>query len=668
MKTELKINILPFLLIGLAHLLIYFVTLSFASPDGSVSTLQPDTALYCQSARRIVEGHPFSYSEGELVSTGTTSVLQPFLLAIPYAVGLHGNQLLSAGFVLNALFYLVYIVAWMLVSHRLCVNKRVIGLFSIVLVLSAQPIYCALGQTDIGLWMAVSAVLAALLVYQRWKAAALVAFLAPWIRPEGFAFAMALMLTVPFCKNRRKEFLTLSTIALISTVFVFAFNFYLTGRFQFDSVAHKGYFKTQPLPDAIGTTYISFVDLLKTYFLGLAQKTPFVYLYAPLVSGLLFFWGMATRKWHDTMDNGLGTLILAGLGSFFLVATSGWQGVNFDRYLVWAIPLVLMIVSEGAVSLAECKHLKNVKALPFLVLLGFTACSAVVTIAISYSSAKRISSEFEYYSACENLMAAEDKEAGSQTPRAVGGLSCGGAYYFGSRRFVHFAGLYSPAFFDYYRLQTAMELLKNRPELRPTYLITEGMNSLVSPELQEQVYGRILSVGPSEDDFLRLADWSAFERGAQIPEAPEGKSLTARLDVGYLPDEHACDYEVIDRWRMKPREVFFSAKNLGDKLAVDAGRIIRGGDMMTIPLKPGRDCTVVVRTLASCDGVEFNSPIRMLLNIDDKDVGYVGYDLNLKTNAFQEVSFKIPGKAIRQTPSRIGFLGDHIACGYWFFQ
>ena len=60
--------------------------------------------------------------------------------------------------------------------------------------------------------------------------------------------------------------------------------------------------------------------------------------------------------------------------------------------------------------------------------------------------------------------------------------------------------------------------------------------------------------------------------------------------------------------------------------------------------------------------------VRMLLNIDDKDVGYVGYDLNLKTNAFQEVSFKIPGKAIRQTPSRIGFLGDHIACGYWFFQ
>ena len=79
---------------------------------------QPDTFFYCQAARRIVEGHPFSFSEGTVVSTGTTTVAYPFVLAVPYALGCTGDAMLLAGFVLNAAFYLVFLVSWGIVIRR----------------------------------------------------------------------------------------------------------------------------------------------------------------------------------------------------------------------------------------------------------------------------------------------------------------------------------------------------------------------------------------------------------------------------------------------------------------------------------------------------------------------------------------------------------------------
>ena len=94
------------LCIGLIQVAAYYLAGTLASPDGSMAVPQPDTLLYCQAARRIAEGHPFSFSEGAAACTGTTSVLYPFILAIPYLLGAKGDALLTAGFILNALFYI----------------------------------------------------------------------------------------------------------------------------------------------------------------------------------------------------------------------------------------------------------------------------------------------------------------------------------------------------------------------------------------------------------------------------------------------------------------------------------------------------------------------------------------------------------------------------------
>ena len=149
------------LCIGLVQIAGYYLAGTLASPDGSMAVPQPDTLLYCQAARRIAEGHPFSFSEGADVCTGTTSVLYPFILAIPYLLGAKGDSLLTAGFLLNALFYLAFLLGWaraLQIWLERPLSRLVAGM---LIALSGQIAFCAMAQSDIGCWLALSGWLAA---------------------------------------------------------------------------------------------------------------------------------------------------------------------------------------------------------------------------------------------------------------------------------------------------------------------------------------------------------------------------------------------------------------------------------------------------------------------------------------------------------------------------
>ena len=96
--------------VAVVQIALYYLAASTIRSDGALAIAQPDTLLYCQAARRIAEGSPFSFSPGTAVSTGTTSVLYPFLLAFLYWGGFKGTALIAAGFVLNAVLYLAFVV------------------------------------------------------------------------------------------------------------------------------------------------------------------------------------------------------------------------------------------------------------------------------------------------------------------------------------------------------------------------------------------------------------------------------------------------------------------------------------------------------------------------------------------------------------------------------
>ena len=94
--------VLPWVPLALAVGLLARVTLGavlarLGHPGGTLD----DTYIHLQYARAIAEGHPLRFHAGEAVSSGSTSLLWPLVLAPFWAVGLRGELLLWPAWILS---------------------------------------------------------------------------------------------------------------------------------------------------------------------------------------------------------------------------------------------------------------------------------------------------------------------------------------------------------------------------------------------------------------------------------------------------------------------------------------------------------------------------------------------------------------------------------------
>ena len=671
------------LCIGLIQVAAYYLAGTLASPDGSMAVPQPDTLLYCQAARRIAEGHPFSFSEGAAACTGTTSVLYPFILAIPYLLGAKGDALLTAGFILNALFYIIFLLGWAK-ALEIWLEKPLARLTAALLIaLSGQIAFCAMAQSDIGCWLAVSGWFAAGLAMRNRLVYGAVLIAGPWLRPEGMVLAIAfgmvwLALAIHLRRTRENsqnfalgKDATVLALAAISCIGVFALNYALTGQMQFSSVANKGYFKKLPFCMAVDQTVVDGLKMLKDYIFGLATSSPRDMTVVPFLAAVFIWLGFFRRSWRSPRDMGLAVMLLAAGGTLFTVAQSGWQGTNFDRYIVWTIPLLTVFLSEGIAVAGEALQARKASALlPFAVCVAFSAATAVFAACRFHSS-----------SMSTDLMRLFATEMDAKLPPnvSVGALgSAGIAYKLGDRPFRHLWGIYSPEF-TVKTVPAVSEILKNEPRKRFDYWFLKP--DLIAAPLgdhMEECYGENVLTGPSGME-VRMAKWDAYDWSA-TPKTitPDGMKQIARVDVGHEADEIASDYETIDRYGRQALEAYTIVDKLNGRTAIDAARLLAGGDAMTVPLEPGKNTMVVMRTYPQKvekrteDGgviastYAFANPLKMKVTVDGQDAGMVS--VAYSTNGFSDVSFTIPGAAIGQTPCRIAFLGDHIAAGYWFYQ
>ena len=378
---------------------------------------QPDTLLYCQAARRIVEGAPFSYSAGTAACTGTTSVIYPFILAVPYALGLKGDLLVTAGFVLNAAFYLIFLLGWCSLACRIFAGCPAGRFLSVALVATFGPFaYCALAQSDIGLWMAVSAWLAYGLYCDRKHIYVPLLLLAPWVRPEGMIVALSVVgfATLKWLIGSRRvsRDLLLNLLILSSVVGVFALNYAITGECQFSSVAHKGHFKNLSFTSAAYASAIDLMRIAKAYLLGLPQNAPRDFCFLPLIGAACMWIGLFARRWSDVSWREF-SWYLAMAGGIATVATSGWQNTNLDRYLIWIMPVLILYMAHGANALAvgiwqlvvPMDHNGRARSpsapIPAILLLAFNLVMAVVFVWIFRHSSAGADASRNFAARCE---------------------------------------------------------------------------------------------------------------------------------------------------------------------------------------------------------------------------------------------------------------------------
>ncbi len=641
-----------------------------ASPDGSFPVPQPDTLLYAQAARRICEGAPFSFSAGTAASTGTTSVLYPFALAVPYCIGFRGDSLFAAGFWLNALFYLVFLWGWTAAICRWVRDDRAKRLAVVLLALLGHAAYCALAQSDIGIWMAASALVAAGLATNRPVLLAASLAVAPWVRPEGVFCGLALVAVVVWRRAFSRRIAAVGALWALSVAGVFALNYALTGAAQFASVANKGYLSQYGFAAAVQKTFADGVLMFMDLFLSLSREMPRSLDAVPVVGGIVFLCGLFAHDWRaKTAPRQVAWLIALGLG-FASVAQSGWQNTNVDRYMAWVLPIVPVFAAEGAVWLADRMPRSPLSRLLAPSLVAFAVLGSVVYACIFHGFARDGGQLRAFAVACEGVMPKGASVAANG--------ECGVAYFMSPRRVAHLSAMYSPEF-KFMGMAERMDDLKRNPGKRFDYWCLEGeFSELRASSFSESAFGPCVLAGPGSRGLYK-ADWAAYDEADRAPAALPRENLVCRVDVGYPPDEDASRYDVVDRFsRRVPPPFFICARDRSGRVMADAGRVVMGGDEMDVPAAAGRDVRVVMRVFSSGastidDGIvrqEVRGGIPESFSMNVAVDGQVVRQVSLRCDKglFTDVSFTIPGAAFRGGAARVAFLGDHIPFGYWFFQ
>ncbi len=683
---------------GLQILAYYFVGSMLTPHTFSIACPQPDTLLYCQSAKQIALGQPFVFSPGEAPSTGCTSHLYPFLLAIPYLLGMKGATLLLGGFILNALFYLAFLYAWHHIFEALLDDDRARLCASVLLGLFGQSVCCALGQTDTGLTMAVTAGAFAAWLKNRRLVFGILLALSPWCRPEGmmlvagFGTALVCAFLLSVVKSRQValskeensslvarrpalshgDFIAVG-VAALSAGGVFVFNYFLTGQFQFHSVEFKGYFGNMPLADAMLATMIDFTAMLRQLALGQPSGSIAREVYMmPFLGAILGVAGFLTFNWRKRGVS-INCWLIACLLSLVSVASSGWQGTNFDRYLAWLLPTGLVFASHGIVKIEELtrggiSHGK-VAAIPVLLQL----VGAVAAIGWFAKGSRLGQFDYETYIAANDAIASTRGDVGAA-------FSVGGAYLFDGRRTMHLRGYYSPAFRAREPICN-LEVVKHEPDNRFDYWLAQTPKPYLcawdaSPLADKQVFQGMNQFSLWKTDWT-LLDAALWPCTTNAPIG--GLTISDGIDVGYLRDEQRTKFAV--NYRMPGLSYLAFAMNGecdGTRL-VDVGRPVIGWADMTVRLKPGKDATAIIRTAANAGQVQANiyapfhklslkTGMRLNVFVDGKPATSVQATLDDGDGKFSEVAFRIPGEAIRNETSLVQIFGDHLAFAYWFYQ
>lgn len=650
---------------AIAQIAFYYLSGAIINGQGPFTIAQPDALLYFQSARRIAEGHAFSFSAGTAASTGTTSVLYPFVLAFFYKFGFTGTKLFACGFVLNAFFYLVFLASWA-AAFRKWLDERLAVFATILLVLFPQPAFCALAQSDTGMWMAVSGLIAYGLASNRTWLYAPLLVLSPWVRPEGGVLAIALGCVGLMRRNWRV--VGIAVLTAISIVSLLLFNGWLTDSGLFSSVAGKGYFKNLPFDAAVIKTSRDLLEIFRDVILGISTAAPRIMYALPLLGAAVFFIGLCSRNWCFKTDWPLLALLLAGCGGLLIVAQSGWQGTNMDRYFAWLMPLVVFFHACGWYKLyvwaSACSCRKLILATPML----FSLFANLYMICAFHMSSVEMERMVKFAQILDQ----------SLFPSASVGTTswCGLAYLFGNRRLAHLSGIYSPEF-ECRHTRGFYEILKNNPDTRFDYWLVSPSDTL--PDDVVALLGPSEVVGPEGFEAKHMR-WTAFDQAAKVPIC-DGKTLIDRLDVGYDSDERRSNYEIVLRYGMLPYEPILRVEGQSNtNKMIDVGRLVVGYDEMTVTnLLPGRDLDIVMRTVSDVEATQveplggwiktkniFSSELDIHPTVDGKVVACC--HAAVATNGFSDVVLRIPGKHITRTTHRIGLHGDHATFAYWFYQ
>lgn len=666
---------------GLLQIVVYYLVGIMSTNGLSFPIAQPDTLMLCQSAKKIAEGFPFFFSSVSSVSTGITTHFYPFVLALPYALGAKGESLVTAGFWMNAVFYLVFLVNWSMIAWRMIPTSSGRIFAFVLLVLNGQAAYSAMAQSDIGFFMMISSGLLVSLLYEKWWSFGALLVLSPWCRPEGVPMAILFLLAI-FCRCflvKDKIGIKVWGIAIagvVSAICVFFFNYYLTGDFQFQSVLNKGYFTLYSFGTAV---YLSASDLLrmaKELFLGIPDRIPRMMYFLPLFGGFFAWLGVIVRPWQRETAWKEIWWILVSFSALGVVAISGWQNTNVDRYLGWVLPLWFIFMAQGLDYLFMRCTTKISQAILASFLIIFQIASSVLFVSLFSLSIRSSQAMSDSYQEIAMVIPSSSSVGGF----GIGSYAyCHGLVHGSSElQLKNLTGIFFPPFLTKSPICNLERIKHNRKLSFDYWLFHDAAVELMGFNVKDLC--PIAVVRTLNGESIRKTDWTLLDKAFIHEDQPNEWKKVDAIDVGYPEDEERCNYEEYCRLSGMTFYPFGYIFSNSTERIFEVGRAIIGYDSMTVEAQAGRSMLIVMRTVTGVSvpgelagtvllrGVELNSPLKIRVNVNEADVGVYEIPVEVTEGECIECNIEIPAKFITTEQPQITLYGDHIPLAYWFYQ
>ncbi|MCC6803244.1 MAG: hypothetical protein IT319_10190 [Anaerolineae bacterium] len=616
----------------------FYYTISRSQGGGQVVMPLDDAYIHFQYAHQIAVGQPYVYNPGLPPTSGATSFLYPYLLAVGDLLGFRGlnlgvwaMQIGAAGLALSA--WLVYRIIVLAAPTWLA------GIFAVVFALDGWIAWHFMSGMETGLVILFTLLTLYVVLARRLRLGVLAMTLLALIRPEGGLLAViaAVMLLLQAWRDApvkgsggfarlgipprwtwRREWLLLLIPALAVGVQPLV-NLLVTGSAVASGNAAKSLFGIIPFDFGaiIGRVLANFARMWHEF------GSDYVYVSGAAVVGMA---ALALDKRYRLAALMLMLWLLAGTAAISTLDTAFW---HFKRYQMPLIALFFPLAGWGWAwlyvrlrrAVGRLPRPQTWLALAAWVIVMLASLSIVPYTALAFLSNHALNVG---YVVAQPLQMARWLAANAPDDARVAVHDVGTMRYVGGRTTIDIVGLTTPGAAAYWRNgpgSVGEFIERERPDLIASYGEGHGLGlgylqrtdlyaeTLASSTVDLDPVNNVALAAPTQGIYR--PDWTAADR-ALLPSALteilrgvpslEAYSLVDAIDVADIDSEADHAYE----WRNDhaagsfPTEYyeFANVACRGDTCGLpimDGGRRINGVESFTIRARPGEDVILITR-------------------------------------------------------------------------
>jgi len=690
-----------------------------------------DTYIHFQYARSIAEGHPFRYNPDQPPTSGATSLLYPILLAVGYTIGFQGELLAWWALAVGALCWIGSAWLIYRTSHTDSENEwssHLIALaMAILFVLTGSLGWAFMSGMETGLMIFATLLTLWYVVNADRRGVVVASTLVALTRPEGLAIGLLALVYIATCETSRRtliKHLPLYAIPIIAGLLQPLVNLLATGSATASGMQAKSYLYN--IPADTGTTIQNMMmvagRMWRELFTGfspdggwyippgllvlaaLAVLAALVLMFrerklypAVVVLGWLLALTMAistleTAFWQFKRYQQPVIALLFPLAAWVLI--SGAWGRKALKLRYWDSPITvtrtrdtrLAVDSQLQRALSTDSLSDSIIAVILLIALGF---SLITTFSFIQTYAQNV------HEVASSQMPMARYVTQTIPPNTIIGVhDIGVMRYLGNHTTYDVVGLTTPGAARAWRNgpgSTFEQIVTSpwRPDYFAIYPDARGLTYLADTGLFRDKLVVFPSTKPqynvasatNSGQYVYKADWT-FAAFASQPHQPvslaaiTGMKQVDVINVANLASEDAHRYRW---WEAAKRPGFAtelyemayaSCQPMPDNptcKVLDGGRLITGGEEMTIATQPGQDLLWITR-------VHPRNTATLDVFVNNKQVAT--RFIPAIPGQWMEIATLIPGALITATQTLLRVeanitdptIGHYMPYYHWFYQ